>query len=91
MCSKDQLLTFKRILFSEWTLVILDNAMKLSELVAAAARTKLNLANATLSDGHYYASLPLCVIDSVFSIGARYESTRRTVIRWATAQEPDGL
>ena len=32
------------------------------------------LGNATFSDEDYYASLPLCVIDAVFSIGVRYET-----------------
>ncbi|MGP7818521.1 hypothetical protein [Niallia sp. 01092] len=29
----------------------------------------LELENATLPDEYYYTSVPLCVIDSVFSIG----------------------
>ncbi len=29
-----------------------------------------------------YASLPLCVVDAVFSIGVRYASTERTVKEW---------
>jgi hypothetical protein len=32
----------------------------------------------------YYQSLPLCVIDTVFSIGARYTSTSNTVQRFCT-------
>lgn len=31
----------------------------------------------------FYASLPLCIIDAVFSIGVTYTSTRNTVIRFA--------
>src|ERR1700684_1819151 len=58
-------------------------------LVAAAADQKLNLAEATLGREHSYASLPLCIIDAVFSIGVRYESTKRTVIRWAKNQKPE--
>ncbi len=46
------------------------------------------LGNATLSDEDYYASLPLCVIDAVFSIGVRYEGTRRVVSNWCDAQTP---
>lgn len=34
----------------------------------------------------FYASLPLCVIDAVFSIGVTYTSTRNTVIRFAERQ-----
>lgn len=35
-----------------------------------------------LEAAYEYASLPLCVIDAVFSLGARYESTERTVQDW---------
>ncbi len=48
----------------------------------------LSLAHASLSAEYYYDSLPLCVIDSVFSIGARYTSTRRTVQDFCTAFIP---
>jgi len=43
----------------------------------------------------FYASLPLCVIDAVFSIGVTYTSTRNTVARfrecqsWTMSLEPD--
>ncbi len=30
----------------------------------------------------YYPSLPLCIIDAVYSIGVTYTSTRKTVIRF---------
>lgn len=46
------------------------------------------LHEARLPDEYYYASLPLCVIDAVFSIGVRYESTRRTVRNWCDSQTP---
>jgi hypothetical protein len=36
-----------------------------SRPVAASARAKLNLADAKLRPEHFYASLPLCVIDAV--------------------------
>ena len=35
-------------------------------------------------DEYYYSSLPLCVIDSIYSIGAKYESTRNTVMRYCS-------
>lgn len=35
----------------------------------------------------FYASLPLCVIDAVFSIGVTYTSTRNTVARFCERQE----
>ena len=45
-------------------------------------REKLGFANAALGDVHYYQSLPLCVIDAVFSINANYASTENTVVRF---------
>lgn len=42
----------------------------------------LGLQHAKLSDEYFYQSLPLCVIDAVFSLGVRYEGTRQTVIRY---------
>lgn len=35
-----------------------------------------------VADEYTYASLPLCVIDSVFSIGVRYESVRNVLERY---------
>jgi hypothetical protein len=48
----------------------------------------IGLHEARLPDEYYYASLPLCVVDAVFSIGVRYESTRRTVRNWCDSQTP---
>jgi hypothetical protein len=62
--------------------------VRLAECVAEAARTKLALQDAALGDEHEYASLPLCVIDAVFSIGVKYASTKLVPPRWATAQAP---
>jgi hypothetical protein len=51
----------------------------INKLVAHIRRTLHDLST-PLSDAAYeYASLPLCAIDAVFSIGVRYESTERTV------------
>lgn len=36
-----------------------------------------------LSNSYYYDQLPFCIIDSVYSIGARYGSTKRTVATYA--------
>lgn len=61
-----------------------------ARIVADSAREKLDLANARLRPEHDYASLPLCVVDAVFSIAARYEAvTKPTVIRFAQAQMPE--
>jgi hypothetical protein len=50
--------------------------------VAAYAERVLPLAAASLGDEYYYQSLPLCVIDAVFSIGVRYSGTRQLVARY---------
>lgn len=61
-----------------------------AELVAEAARARLDLTNARLRPEHDHATLPLCVIDAVFSIAARYEAvTRPTVARFAQGQVPE--
>jgi hypothetical protein len=45
-----------------------------AKAIADYCRLKLDLANAHLSDEYRYRSLPLCVINAVFSINARYAS-----------------
>ena len=50
--------------------------------LVAHCRNVLPLSEARLSQEYFYASLPLCVIDSVFSIGVRYASTRNVVIKY---------
>jgi hypothetical protein len=52
--------------------------------VAAYADRHLPLATARLSDSYYYASLPLCVLDAVYSIGVRYEGVLNVVERYCT-------
>lgn len=47
----------------------------------------LNLRNAELSEEYYYNSLPLCIIDAVFSIGIRYSTTRQVVINFCDSQK----
>jgi len=49
------------------------------QAVSQFCRQTLDLAHAKLPDEYYYHSLPLCVIDAVFSIGVRYTSTQNTV------------
>jgi len=57
---------------------------QIDKLVAYIRRTLTDL-NAAPTDAAYeYASVPLCVIDAVFSIGVRYESTERTVTDFCT-------
>ena len=45
-------------------------------------RQVLDLNNARLEDEYFYQSLPICVIDSVYSIRARWEAVRQVVIRY---------
>lgn len=42
----------------------------------------LDINNAKLGDEGFYQSLPLCIIDSVYSIGVKYEGTRHTVKKY---------
>lgn len=42
----------------------------------------VGLSPAGVADEYRYASLPLCVIDAVFSIGVRYVSTQATIARF---------
>ncbi|MEJ7671395.1 MAG: hypothetical protein WKF59_01410 [Chitinophagaceae bacterium] len=41
----------------------------------------LNLKTIELGNEYYYASMPLCVVDSVFSIGVNYKGVTNTVRR----------
>ena len=49
------------------------------EKAAGCCREKLDLENIKLGDEYFYNSLPLCVIDAVFSIAVRYEVTCNVV------------
>jgi uncharacterized protein (DUF4415 family) len=44
-------------------------------------KKELPLESAVIRDEYYYASLPLCVVDAVFSISANYSSTMHVVRR----------
>ncbi|MCX6023616.1 MAG: hypothetical protein NTZ05_18150, partial [Chloroflexi bacterium] len=52
--------------------------------VAASCENLLDLHNAQLGRENYYQSLPLCVINAVFSIGVHYESVLNVVKRYCT-------
>lgn len=58
--------------------------MKESEVESLAefCRTNLNIDHAELGDEYGYPSVPLCVIDAVFSIGVNYTAVRNTVSRF---------
>lgn len=52
------------------------------ERLARYCDDRLDLQKAELNDEYFYQSLPLCVIDSVYSIGVKYEGTRNTVKKY---------
>lgn len=53
-----------------------------AERIAEWCRETLDLRDVQLPEEYFYQSLPLCVIDAVFSIGVKYESARQVVIRY---------
>lgn len=58
--------------------------IEIIEKIVEHATKKLDLKNLKLGDEYYYNSLPLCVIDAVYSIGVRYTSTQNTVERFCS-------
>lgn len=54
--------------------------------IAEYCKNNLNLANARLGEEYYYQSLPLCVIDAVFSIGIKYGTTKNVIINFCNKQ-----
>jgi uncharacterized iron-regulated protein len=52
------------------------------ETLASFCRDNLELTDVQYGDEYYYANLPLCVIDAIYSINARYASTQATVKRF---------
>ena len=52
------------------------------ERIAQYCINHLDLQNATLGEEYYYLSLPFCIIDAVYSLAAKYVSTRNTVLRF---------
>jgi len=44
---------------------------------------KLDLNNTKLSNEYYYSSLPLCVVDAIFSISIKYTTTQNVVQRFS--------
>jgi len=59
--------------------IVIKPSGQMEKMLAQFCQSELDLQHATLSQSYYYASLPLCVIDAVYSIGARYTSTENTV------------
>ena len=56
---------------------------------ARAIRSKIpHIEQAKLGPEYSYNSLPLCVIDAVFSIGVRYRNAQKAVEAWCASQSP---
>lgn len=47
--------------------------------IADFASLNIELGNYKLDSEFFYQSLPFCVIDSIYSIGVRYETVKKTV------------
>lgn len=58
------------------------NPADLPALVSACRSILTSSGPIEVAEEYGYASLPLCVIDSVFSIGVRYESVRNVIDRY---------
>ena len=52
--------------------------------LADCCKQHIHLQKARLGDEYFYASLPQCVIDAVFSIGVRYEGVQNVVRKYCT-------
>jgi hypothetical protein len=62
---------------------------EIAKATVAAILSKINsLEMARLGPEYSYHSLPLCVINAVFSIGVRYRNVQNVVQSWCVAQRP---
>lgn len=61
----------------------------LAKQLAICCKEKLELEHAKLGQEYYYVSLPLCVIDAIFSINVKYESVKNVVCRCTTYLKAD--
>src|SRR5690242_18485294 len=59
----------------------MSRAADLTRLVEDLRRIP-DLVSASKGDEFYYASVPLCVLDAVFSINARYEGVQNLIGRY---------
>lgn len=50
--------------------------------LVAALEHDVKLRGVVLPDEYFYSSLPLCIIDAVFSINARYQGVRNVIYRY---------
>ncbi len=56
------------------------------ERIAEYCKNNLSLQDAKLGEEYFYLSLPFCIIDAVYSLAARYSSTRNVVIRFCNIE-----
>lgn len=54
------------------------NELKITK-IADYTKNNIEIENYKLDQEFYYQSLPFCVIDSIYSIGVRYETVKKTV------------
>lgn len=52
--------------------------------VSERARQVLHLSGKTLGDEYFYQSVPICIIDAVYSIGVRYSQVQKVVDRYCS-------
>lgn len=52
------------------------------KIIAEYCETVLSLNDAKLPEEYFYQSLPLCVIDTVFSLGVKYINVQNTISRY---------
>lgn len=58
------------------------------ETICYIRKNIINIREAELSPEYYYKSLPLCVIDAVYTIGVRYVCAQNAVSSWCRSQDP---
>ena len=58
-----------------------------AQKLADYAESSLQLKTARLSTAYYYQSMPICIVDAVFSLGVRYEQVEGVVSRLCQAAE----
>lgn len=55
-----------------------------ADIITACVKRVIPLTTVTLGDEYRYQSLPLCVIDAVFSIGIKYVIVKNVITRYCT-------
>jgi hypothetical protein len=65
------------------------NEELINKVVSFCCRVFADKKNYDLTEEYYYTHLPLCVIDSVFSIGVKYESVTNTINRFCSYYKID--